>query len=204
MVRWISPAHVPTANVRPRGGSAARLTGQPNAMATVAGTGGARCQRSHHGAGMFITPPLNPSIPRNAALTSTIIAGCILPSRSAWRASIVAILQGRITEGAGRPASAYSAPSDKSPGHGRFSALVIMTTHKSASFSPIPPADTTSAGRCWRVAGNAKSRYRTGAFRFHLLQEGLSGFTAMSQARSLPFPLVGRGIPAAVRAVISG
>ncbi|WP_342738783.1 hypothetical protein [Bradyrhizobium sp. B117] len=37
--------------------------------------------------------------------TSIIKRGLMRPSRSAWRASIVAILQGRMMEGAGRPAS---------------------------------------------------------------------------------------------------
>lgn len=64
---------------------------------------------------------------------------------------MVAILQGRMTDAAGNPACARSRIW-MSPGQDRFSALVIMTTQRRDSFSPMGPADTTNAGRCWRVA----------------------------------------------------
>lgn len=56
----------------------------------------------------------------------------------------------RITEGTGRPAAARLF-TGTSPGHPRFCALVIITTHSSPWASSRLPADTTSAGRDWRV-----------------------------------------------------
>lgn len=69
------------------------------------------------------------------------------PMGSASRASIVAILHGRMTEGAGRPLSRYPAPGGPSSGRGRFSALVSITTQGNSAASPTPLEYMTSAGR---------------------------------------------------------
>ena len=57
-------------------------------------------------------------------------AAATRPSFEASDASIVAILALRMREGTGRPAS-FRLATGTSSGQPRFSALVIMTTHKS-------------------------------------------------------------------------
>src|ERR1043166_1999913 len=70
--------------------------------------------------------------------------------RAASRASIVAILAQRITEGAGRPAPSRSEITTSSF-HLRFSALVIIRTHSNPCAASIGPAAMRSPGRCCRT-----------------------------------------------------
>ena len=80
-----------------------------------------------------------------------------VPSRSASRASTVAIFAGHTIDGAGSPAERRS-EMPRSPRQPRFSALVIMTSYNRPCALSISPAATTSAGRRCRtgrsVVGN--------------------------------------------------
>jgi hypothetical protein len=63
---------------------------------------------------------------------------------------MVAIFAVRITDATGRPAAARLF-TVTSPGHPRFAALVIITTHSSPWASSMFPVDTTKAGLDCRV-----------------------------------------------------
>jgi hypothetical protein len=92
------------------------------------------------------------------------------PIRSASRASMVAILAQRTTDGAGSPAMIRS-ETGTSPRHRRFSALVIIRIHRSPWTVSSVPAATTKAGRCWRIG---RSVYGNGTLtRSHISKIGI-------------------------------